>query len=97
MPKIEYVYQIGDSDFIGEYLFLDTAHNNPHSKYARKIAFRVANAYKKNEDIEVFYNPNKPEEAVLDTTIPLKLNVILGFITGFIILHLVMIMLRIFG
>lgn len=95
-PKIEYIYQIDDNDVTGEYLFLDTVHNDPNSKYARNMAYKVANAYKNNEDIDVYYNPDKPEEAVLDTTIPRKLNLILVFTATLIILHLVITGLRLF-
>lgn len=93
-PKIEYIFQIDDHDVTGEYLFLDMVHNDPYSKYARNIAYKVAYAYKNNEDIDVYYNPDKPEEAVLDTTIPRKLNLILGFVILLIFLHLVMMALR---
>jgi hypothetical protein len=95
-PKIEYIYQIDDKDVTGEYLFLDTVHNDPNSKYARNMAYKVANAYKNNEDIDVYYNPDRPEEAVLDTTIPRKLNLILVFTATLIILHLVITALRLF-
>jgi hypothetical protein len=87
-PKIEYSYQVFDKDFIGEYLFLDTSHNNPSSRYARKIAYRAAIAFEKDEDIDVFYNPNNPEQAALDITMPRKLSLILILLVGLIILHL---------
>ena len=93
-PKIEYSYQVFDHDFQGEYLFLDTAHNNPNSKYARQVAYRAAIAYEKDEEIDVFYNPNNPQQAVLDITIPRKLNVIIALLVAFIILHLTIMVYR---
>jgi len=93
-PKIEYTYQVYDKELIGEYLFLDTTHNNPNSKYSRRIAYRVAVAFKENSDIDVYYNPNHPEQSALDIDIPVKLNIILIIISALIILHLVVITLR---
>lgn len=87
-PKITYLYRVFEHDFEGEYLFLDTAHNNPNSNYARKVAYRVAMAYEKDEEIDVFYNPNNPQQAVLDTTMPRKLTLILALLFILIILHL---------
>lgn len=93
-PEIEYIYHIGEQDFIGEHLFLDTSHRDPSSKYARKLAYKVAKAYQKDETIDVYYNPAKPEQAVLDTRIPGKLNFILVLIVAFIVAHLIIIGLR---
>lgn len=90
-PKIQYTYQVFDKDFYGEYLFLDTSHNNPNSKYARKIAYRAAMAYEDDVDIDVFYNPNNPQQAVLDITMPRKLNLIIALLLILIILHLVVV------
>ncbi|WP_133128564.1 DUF3592 domain-containing protein [Legionella nagasakiensis] len=94
-PKIEYIYQVGERDFIGEHVFLDTSHHDPNSKYARHIAYKVAKAYQKDETIDVHYNPDKPEQAVLDTCIPGKLNFILVLIFAFIVLHLVLVGIRV--
>lgn len=92
-PTIEYTYQVYDSDFIGEYFFLDTSHNNPYSKYARAVAYRAAIAFKNNEEIDVFYNPNNPLQSALDVSIPLKLKWILGFLLALIVTHVVMMVL----
>ena len=88
-PEIEYIYQVGERDYTGEYLFLDVTHNDPNSKYARLLAYKVANAFKNNEDIDVYYNPDDPDQAVLDTTVPRKINVILCFIAALIVMHLI--------
>nr|WP_043873677.1 DUF3592 domain-containing protein [Legionella massiliensis] len=90
-PKIQYTYQVFDKDFYSEYLFLDTSHNNPNSKYARNIAYRAAMAYEDDVDIDVFYNPNNPQQAALDITIPRKLNLIIALLLILIILHLVVV------
>ena len=88
-PKIEYIYQVGERDYTGEYLFFDTEHNDPNSAYSRLVAYKVVNAYTKNEDVDVYYNPDRPEQAVLDTTIPRKINVALGFIAALVVLHVI--------
>lgn len=87
-PKIEYTYQVHDKDLVGEYLFLDTAHNTPNSKYARRIAYKAAVAFKEEEEIDIYYNPNHPEQSALDVTMPKKLNVILILIGILIALQL---------
>lgn len=90
-PSIEYTYQVFDKDFYGEYLFLDTSHNNPNSKYARRVAYRAAMAYENDEEIDVFYNPNNPQQAVLDITMPRKLNLIITLLVALIVFHLVVV------
>ncbi|STX50112.1 Protein of uncharacterised function (DUF3592) [Legionella busanensis] len=87
-PKIEYTYQVYDKDFLGEYFFLDTSHNNPNSKYSRRVAYRAAVAFEKDEDIDVFYNPIDPQQAVLDVKIPTKLNFIIVLLACLILVHL---------
>jgi hypothetical protein len=94
-PKVQYMYSVGEIDFIGEHLFLDTTHNDPHSKYAREMTYKVANAYKNNENISVYYNPDNPQESVLDTTIPRKINLILMFIAVLIFVHIIVMISRI--
>jgi hypothetical protein len=90
-PKIQYSYQVFEHDYFGEYLFLDTSLNNPNSKYARQVAYRAAIAYEEDVEIDVYYNPNDPSQAVLDTTIPHKLNFIISLLLVLIILHLTVI------
>ena len=96
-PKIEYVYEVNEREFIGEHLFPDTSHNDPNSEYARHVAYQVAEAYKKNESIRVYYNPEKPEQAALDVTIPRKINLILILLAVFISIHLFFLGLKIFS
>lgn len=87
-PKIEYSYEVHDKEIIGSYLFLDTTHNNPNSRYSRGVAYKAALAYKDNVAIDVHYNPNTPEESALDVTIPIKLNVIIGLLSIIILVQL---------
>lgn len=96
-PKIEYTYMVHDKELIGEYLFLDTSHNNPNSKYSRRIAYKAALAFKDNAAIDVYYNPNRPEQSALDVSIPLKLNIILLLIGILIVTHCTIIFLRYWG
>jgi hypothetical protein len=94
-PNIEYVYQVGDQDFTGDRLFSDTVHHVPTSAHVRQLEYRIANAFKENETIDVYYNPNHYEEAVLDTTIPRKLHVILLVVAMLIVAHVILSVLRI--
>lgn len=87
-PKIEYTYEVNEKELVGEYLFLDTTHNNPNSKYSRHVAYNVAVCFKEEREIEVYYNPNNPHESALDIAIPSKLNTILCIISVLIVLHL---------
>ncbi len=86
-PKIEYVYQVDNQEFTSQILFLDIAHNNLHGAHPRALAYRLVSAFKEDETIDVYYNPDNPEQAVLDTTIPWKLNMILGVIAALLLLH----------
>lgn len=90
--KIEYSYHLYDKDFVGEYFFLDTSHNNPNSKYARQVAYRAAVAFEKDEEIDVYYNPDNPSQAALDVRIPVKLNVIIVLLAGLIALHVLVLL-----
>nr|WP_256478898.1 DUF3592 domain-containing protein [Legionella sp. 27cVA30] len=94
-PKIEYIYKVNDREFIGEHLFFDTLHNNPNTRYARKVAYEVAHAYKSNESIDVFYNPEKPEQSAINITIPWKLNFILLLIGAFTLAHVTYLVLKV--
>lgn len=96
-PKIEYSYQVYDNNLQGEYLFLDTAHNTPNSKYARQVAYKAAVAFKENAEIDVYYNPNHPEQSALDVTMPKKLNVILMLIGSLIVVQVGLIVSRLLG
>lgn len=87
-PDIEYTYHVHSQELKGKYLFLDTRHNNPNSRYARNMAYQVAIAFKENKAINVYYNPNQPEQSALDVTIPKKLNVIICLLGIFLITHL---------
>ncbi|MBA2651529.1 MAG: DUF3592 domain-containing protein [Tatlockia sp.] len=91
-PKIQYTYQVFEKNYSSEYLFLDTSHNNPNSKYSRLIAYRAAMAYEEDADIDVFYNPNNPQQAALDITMPRKLNIIIGLLCILIIVHLTVVL-----
>lgn len=93
-PKIQYVYQALAQEFQGEHLFLDTSHNNPNSKYARKLAYKVAMAYEHNVEIDVYYNPHNPQQSALDTAIPAKLNLIIVLLLMLILLHIGVIIFR---
>jgi hypothetical protein len=96
-PKIEYAYQVYDNNLHGEYLFLDTAHNSPNSKYARRIAYKAAVAFKENAEIDVYYNPNQPEQSALDVTMPKKLTLILILIGSLLVLHVGLIVWHLLG
>lgn len=90
-PQIEYAYQVDERDLVGECLFHHHSHTNINSTYARQLAYRVTTAYKKNEPITIYYNPNQPEQAVIDTTVSRKLNFILFFLAILLVLQGVMV------
>lgn len=90
-PRIEYHYTINDREFTGHYFFVDTSLNNPNSRYARELAYRIINAYNKGEEVDIYYDPNKPTVSALDVTIPKKLYLILGLIFLLITVHLFLI------
>ena len=96
-PKIEYSYQLFEQEFKGEYFFLDTSRNNPNSKYARKVAYVAAMAFENDEEIDIYYNPDNPLQSALDVRIPTKLNVIIGLVLFFLVLHLVIVAHRFWG
>lgn len=93
-PKIEYTYQVYERDFQGDYFFLDTSHNSPSSQYSRKVAYKAAMAFEKDEEIDVFYNPNDPRQAALDVHIPRKLHVIIGLLLLLVVLQMVTLLYR---
>lgn len=96
-PKIEYQYQVYEQDLTGQHLFLDASHNNPNSAYSRRIAYKAALAFKENKAIDVYYNPNNPEQSALDVTLPRKLNIILLLISAFIALQTVVMIKQFMG
>ncbi|KTD07941.1 DUF3592 domain-containing protein [Legionella jamestowniensis] len=93
-PKIEYSFYVLDEEIHGNRFFPETAHINLNSKYARKVAYRAAMAYEKDEAINIYYNPYNPREAVLDITMPRKLTFILILLMALIFLHLFIIAYR---
>ena len=96
-PEITYTYYVYNKRLIGHYLFLDTLHNNPNSSYARHVAYQVAIAFKEHLAIDIYYNPNHPEQSALDVTIPKKLNLIIGLISGALAFHVITIIFSFFA
>lgn len=88
-PKIEYEYEVDGQVHTGEAFFFDTIHNSPNTGQARQLAYQITEAYKARRDIDVYYNPTNPTQAVLDTAIPTKLSLILYLIASLICLHLI--------
>lgn len=88
-PTIEYTYQVGGQTYTGEQFFLEPYHNDPNSAHAKRIAYKVAVAYKQNKSLDVYYDPDHPEIAVLDRTVPIKLNVIILLLSGLISVQLI--------
>tara|TARA_Y100000588_G_C14199112_1_gene901634 strand:- start:803 stop:1243 length:441 start_codon:yes stop_codon:yes gene_type:complete len=95
-PKVQYSYYVDGREYKGENLFMDTSHNTPHSRYARNVAYKVAKAYKNNEALMIYYHPDKPDVSAIDVEVPTKINVILLFISGLILLHLGVLVFRFF-
>lgn len=86
--QVRYSYQVLAQKLEGNCLFLDSLNNNPNSAYSRKIAYRIAMAFKNDASIEVFYNPDNPAESALDVHVPGKLNIILLLLALMLLLHL---------
>ena len=95
-PKLEYAYNVDGEHYLGETIFLDTAHHNPNSKKARSIAFNIAEAQKENKALSVYYDPTNPKRAALDISMPRKLTLILAIIAFFIGLHGTIILFHLF-
>lgn len=87
-PKITYAYWVNEQEYIGDSLLLSSAHTSYSSAHARKVAYRAAMAFERNEAIDVYYNPEAPDQAVLDIRLPKKLDVIILLLLFFIALHL---------
>lgn len=95
-PEIQYSYTVGDQKYTGAHLLLDTTHVNPNSAYARQLAYKVADAYKEDKALGVYYDPDNPASAVLARNVPWKLNFIALFFSGLIILHLIVMIKKLF-
>ena len=87
-PKIEYTYQVYEQDFLGTHLVLDNPYINLHSPSAREAAYRAAVAFKKDEEVLIFYDPNDPSQSALDVRTPGKLKAIIGILVLFLTIHL---------
>lgn len=88
-PSIRYRFSVFEREYEGDYLFLDTSHNSPMSAYARQIAYKAAVAFQNNQEIDVYYNPNNPNQAVLDIAIPFKIYLIIGGLAALVIIQLI--------
>lgn len=96
-PKINYSYQVYDQDLLGDHLLLDTSYHTPYSKHARRVAYHAAIAFRDQQEIAVYYNPNQPEQSALDIAMPVKLTVIIIAIGTLTLVHLVLISFRLWG
>ena len=74
-PVVEYTYQVGEQTYTSRRIAFGA--NQFDSGTARK----KVDQYPQGKSIEVRYNPEKPEEAVLETTVAGgKVFLILGFV-----------------
>ena len=87
-PEIEYMYSLNGYEYIGHDLFKDTRLNTINSKRARELAYKVAVAHKNHQEIDVYYNPDYPEDSALEVGIPKKIYVIMILLSGFLLFHL---------
>lgn len=93
-PQLVYQYQVEEKIYQGELLFEETLPRDTNSRLARAIAHRAVLAYQNHQEIDVFYNPNNPEDSVLDITVPLKLSIIIWLLWFLIGLHVVVVWTR---
>lgn len=89
-PSIQYRYWVEEREYTSRYWFADTIHNSPCSAYSRKLAYRAAISFKQGCPLDVHYNPVKPEQAVLDVTIPLKLKGIIVLVCSLFMVEALM-------
>lgn len=87
-PQVTYSYHVQDQEFMADGLFPESGQYLLGRRSVQQLSYSIANAYEKKEEITVFYNPDDPRQAVLATTIPRKLLLIVGLLLFFIVLHL---------
>src|SRR5690606_7903414 len=87
-PKLTYSYRVNEKNYLGNTIFLDSLLNSPHSGYSKRVAYDLANAYKQNNPVNVYYEPEVPELAVLNTNIPKRLYFIAWALGLMILFHL---------
>lgn len=88
-PKLKYSYKVDGKIFHGERIFLDNFGINPRAHYAKKVAFKWVSTFKVGKKISVYYNPDLPEMAVLSTSVPRRLYLIVGLLSVLVFLQLV--------
>lgn len=93
-PKIEYLYQVGEIDLSSNDLFLEEGYQDFSSVAARNLAYHLVEAYNQHETIDVYYNPQNPQQAVLDITIPRRLNFVLIFLSALTLIHMGIMLIR---
>lgn len=86
--QIDYSYEVNDQQLVGQFIVLNPYTNNPHQPYTCEQAHQ--------KQIEVYYNPNLPEQSTLDVRVPKKLNVMLLLISGILLVHLTILAYRYF-
>ncbi len=87
-PSIVYEYLVNGQVHESEHFFSDTTHNTPQTPRAKKVAYNTAQAYLQEQPVTVHYNPQAPEQAVLDVNVPTKLIVIMLIVLGLIVAEL---------
>lgn len=91
-PSIAYEYQVNGQTHESGHFFADTAHNTPQTPRSKRLAYDTAQAYLKEKPVTVHYNPNAPEQAVLDVKVPNKLIAIMAIILALIITEVVVLL-----
>ena len=89
--EVTYTYQLFDQEYLGDCIFLDEASNRTNNAYTRNIAYQIVMAFKNQEEIDVYYDPDNPMESALDVHIPRSLHWIIGMLLVFLALHLLLI------
>ena len=64
-PVVKYEYSVGSEKYANDQISLIQINTS-----SAKRAQRVIDKYPPNTEVEVFYNPNKPDEAVLELSSP---------------------------
>lgn len=93
-PRIAFLFRVNAKDLFGDQLFFPPTQQYLSTAELRKGLYQVAAAYQSEQELTVYYDPNKPEHAALHVKCPVKLRLILVSITFFVIFHLGMMIAR---
>ncbi len=87
--QVTYTYQLFEQEYLGDCIFLDEASNRKNNAYTRSVAYRIVMAFKNQDYLDVYYNPENLMESALDVKIPRGLEVVLVMVGALSLLQLI--------